>query len=719
MYYRPALHQRLAGFRDYLETRDRRRLSMWVAGVLLVGMGLIICSAYLPASYDLNVGELASQTFTAPRSLTFEDEEATEALRVQAVSQTAPIYARNPSTLVDVTGEVRSLFSEARRLRTATPAAGPTAEALSDLRGSALPGVSDSTLRYVLSADPTLLDKVEQEVLSSLRLVYNNSVSEETLPDQRAQVSAIAASLALPSTAQNTVTEIASAHLRPNMVLDEEATAARRQAAAAGVEPVLVSVVKGETIAEVGEPLSRQQVLVLERMGFVGTQADWKAWLGVFLVVLLELVAATLFLRRFGIGILADNNLLLSAATLLLLFTAFSRLLVIPPLSPYLVPIAAVGLVGSIVLGSRAAAIVVIITALNLGVMTRLQLEYTAVALLSGLCATYLVSHLMERSELLSAGMWTTLFTAVAVLGAELITEAPLLEGLEFTLWGVGSGLLSLIVAIALLEAFEVVFNLTTPLRLLELGNPAQPLLRRLMQEAPGTYNHSVMVGNLAEAAAEAVGADPLLTRVGAYYHDIGKITRPEYFIENQLHIHNPHDKLSPNLSKLAITAHVGDGVEMAHSYGLPKPVVDIVKQHHGTSVLSYFYYKARQGSKGDVPEESYRYEADKPTSREAAIIMLADSVEAAVKSMQHRTLKKVQIVIRDIIRQKMEDGQLDQSPLTFSDLHKISEAFEVVLRGAVSHRIEYPNERPSEQPSLPSPGPELVSAKARNGRAK
>ncbi len=694
---------------------------MWVAGILLVGMGLIMCSAYLPASYDLNVGDLAAQTFTAPRSLTFEDQEATEALRVQAVSQTSPIYVRNPSTLVDVTGEVRSLFSEAVRLRTAFPEARLTSGVLSALRESALPAVSDDTLQYLLTADQALVDQVEQEVLSGLRLVYNNSVSEDTLPEQLAHISAIAASLALPSRAQSAVSEIASAHLRPNMVLDEEATEERRQAAATGVQPVLVSVVKGETIAEVGEPLSRQQVLLLERMGYVGTQADWKVWLGILFVVLLELVAATLFLRRFGAAILVDNNLLLSAATLLLLFTAVSRLLIIPPLSPYLVPIATVGLVGSIVLGARASSVLVVFAALNLGIMARLQLEYTVVALLSGLCAAYLVSHLMERSELLNAGLWTTLITAVTVLGAELMTEAPLVEALEFTLWGVGAGLLSLIIAIALLEAFEVVFNLTTPLRLLELGNPAQPLLRRLMQEAPGTYNHSIMVGNLAEAAAEAVGADSLLTRVGAYYHDIGKINRPEYFIENQLHIHNPHDKLSPNLSKLAITAHVGDGVELARSYGLPKPVVDIVRQHHGTSVLSYFYYKARQDSKGEVPEESYRYEADKPTSREAAIIMLADSVEAAVKSMQHRTLKKVQIVIRDIIRQKMEDGQLDQSPLTFSDLHKISDAFEVVLRGAVTHRIEYPSDHISEQPSLSTPrsGPELVGAKARDGRAK
>ena len=213
------------------------------------------------------------------------------------------------------------------------------------------------------------------------------------------------------------------------------------------------------------------------------------------------------------------------------------------------------------------------------------------------------------------------------------------------------------------------------------------------MQVAPGTYNHSILMGNLAEAAAEAIDADPLLARVGAYYHDIGKIMRPEYFVENQLHVTNPHDKLTPNLSKLAITAHVRDGKALARAYGLPRPIIDIIEQHHGTSVLSYFYYKAKEASNGEVAEEDYRYDGKKPTSPEAAIIMLADSVEAAAKAMKNPTVKKMQDLIRGIFKQKMDDAQLDDAQLTLGDLHKIRDVFESGVRGLAGHRIAYPKE--------------------------
>ena len=246
-------------------------------------------------------------------------------------------------------------------------------------------------------------------------------------------------------------------------------------------------------------------------------------------------------------------------------------------------------------------------------------------------------------------------------------------------------------------------FNLTTPLRLLELANPAQPLLKRLLQVAPGTYNHSIQMGNLAEAAAEAIGANPLLARVGAYYHDIGKTVRPEYFVENQIYVDNPHNRLNPNLSKLAITAHVRDGEHLARLYGLPQPVVDIIKQHHGTSVLAYFYHKALESTKDDVYEESYRYEEQKPQSKEASIVMLADSVEAAARAMQNPTRRKIQGMIQEIIKQKVEDGQLDESDLTQGDLHKIRESFDMSLRGLVGHRIAYPER--NGQPNGAGPG--------------
>ena len=218
---------------------------------------------------------------------------------------------------------------------------------------------------------------------------------------------------------------------------------------------------------------------------------------------------------------------------------------------------------------------------------------------------------------------------------------------------------------VLILLMLDTVFNLTTPLRLLELANPAQPLLKRLLQVAPGTYNHSIQMGNLAEAAAEAIGANPLLARVGAYYHDVGKTVRPEYFVENQIYVDNPHNRLNPNLSKLAITAHVRDGEHLARVYGLPQPVVDIIKQHHGTSVLAYFYHKALESTKDNVYEESYRYEEQKPRSKEASIVMLADSVEAAARAMQNPTRRKIQGMIQEIIKQKIEDGQLDESDLT------------------------------------------------------
>jgi putative nucleotidyltransferase with HDIG domain len=292
---------------------------------------------------------------------------------------------------------------------------------------------------------------------------------------------------------------------------------------------------------------------------------------------------------------------------------------------------------------------------------------------------------------LVSSGLWVMAAAAFCAFAVDILREATILGALQSGLWGLGNGLLSMVLTLVLLVVFETVFNLTTPLRLLELANPAQPLLRRLMQVAPGTYNHSIMMGNLAEAAAEAIDADPLLARVGAYYHDIGKITRPEYFIENQLHISNPHDKLSPSLSRLAIMAHVRDGEVLARQSGLPQPVVDIIRQHHGTSVLSYFYQKAKQNSSEEVLEEEYRYEEEKPATREAAIIMLADSVEAAAKSMRNPTLKKLQGLIHEIFKQKMEDGQLDRSQLTFGDLQKIGEVFDNGLRGMMGQRIEYP----------------------------
>jgi putative nucleotidyltransferase with HDIG domain len=325
------------------------------------------------------------------------------------------------------------------------------------------------------------------------------------------------------------------------------------------------------------------------------------------------------------------------------------------------------------------------------------------VALLVGALSLYLVSRVTKRAALMAAGLATMFLAAFMIFATELAVDSSVSAALRACVWGFANGFLAGVLTILLLTILETVFNLTTPLRLLELADPAHPLLKKLLQVAPGTYNHSIQMGNLAEAAAEAIGANPLLARVGAYYHDIGKTIRPEYFVENQIYVDNPHDNLSPNLSRLAITAHVRDGEHLGKLYGLPQPVVDIIKQHHGTSVLAFFYHKAKESSTTPVYEESYRYEEQKPRAKEAAIVMLADSVEAAVRAMENPTRRKLQGVIQEIMKQKIQDGQLDESALTQGDLHKIRDSFDLSLLGLVGHRIAYPDRE--DRPEHRGPG--------------
>jgi putative nucleotidyltransferase with HDIG domain len=256
---------------------------------------------------------------------------------------------------------------------------------------------------------------------------------------------------------------------------------------------------------------------------------------------------------------------------------------------------------------------------------------------------------------------------------------------------GAAGGVLSAILAIGILPVFEQMFDIITPIKLLELSNPNQPLLKKMLFEAPGTYHHSILVGNLAEAAANEVGANALLTRTGAYYHDIGKIKRPYFFKENQITNDNPHDKITPKLSTLIITSHVKDGMELAEENKLPRAIKDIIEQHHGTTLVRYFYVMAMNNESEMVEEASFRYDGPKPFSKEAAIVMLADSVEAAVRSMGNPTTLDMEKMVNKIVEEKVNDGQLDNCDLTLKDIEKIKQSFLKILEGIFHSRIEYP----------------------------
>jgi len=327
--------------------------------------------------------------------------------------------------------------------------------------------------------------------------------------------------------------------------------------------------------------------------------------------------------------------------------------------------------------------------------------------LLASASAVVIMANVSQRSHLFYAGAGLVGLVGVIAFGASLASGNELRNAFIAGAYGSLGGLITAVLTLGLLPFFEYIFGVTTDIRLLEIGSPSHPLLRRLMTEAPGTYSHSVMTGNLAETAAEAIGANPVLARVGAYFHDVGKIRRPGFFVENQAGGENPHDATSPTLSALIITAHVREGAELAKEYRLPKEIVDVIKQHHGTSMVSYFYNKATANGES-VLDSDFRYAGERPSSPEAALVMLADSVEAAVRAIKKPTPPKIEEAIRKVVAAKMADHQLDDADLTLADIEKIVQVYTRMLASVYHPRIEYPEselrkERDASQRQQPS----------------
>ena len=689
--FRFRLRERLADFREWIDKRSPWRFELVLLACLVVGLTVIIWTAFLPALHGFSAGKPAPRTIVANQTVTVLDLEATAQLKQQVAQLVEPVYRPDEQALPKATMDLEDFFRQVDRLRQTTAGSAESAGAIEELKQLAPPTASDQTLQHLLTTDAATYDLLQRQALGSLKTVYANPITPDSLEAARQNLRSITESLGGSPETARAVYEVAAGYIGPNQVLDQAQTLARQKAAMDQVAPVTVTVREGETVVQKGDTVTAQDLIVFKALGLTGSRSGWEVWLGVFLLVLLEAAIFSRLLSRFNRAGGFPNNMKLALVSLLLVATLLARLLIIQPLSPYIIPVAALGMTVAVILNARSALLLVALTSLNIGLLTDLDMRYAIVALVVGALSLYLVSRVSQRAGLMGAGFATMGIAAFTIFSVEMFTESSPGAALQQAAWGLANGLLAGALTVLILLLLDTVFNLTTPLRLLELSNPAQPLLKKLLQVAPGTYNHSIQMGNLAEAAAEAIGANPLLARVGAYYHDVGKTVRPEYFVENQIYVENPHNRLNPNLSKLAITAHVRDGEHLARVYGLPQPVVDIIKQHHGTSVLAYFYHKALQSTKDAVYEESYRYEEQKPQSKEASIVMLADSVEAATRAMQNPTRRKIQGMIQEVMKQKIEDGQLDESDLTQGDLHKIRDSFDMSLRGLVGHRIAYP----------------------------
>ena len=483
----------------------------------------------------------------------------------------------------------------------------------------------------------------------------------------------------------------------PNLVVDEFATEIARKNAESSVKPYEITFQKGDKILFEGEPVTRLKRDALRQAGYNVYELNWQGLLAIYVLVSLATLIFINYMRFFEKQFFEAKYLSLMAVLSLLL--AGIAVVIPTGFSPYVLPIPAYVLLLAIFTNPRVAfvAITVLLTVLTTGMQYPAQFIVAFVLLSLATMVTVSQIRYSRRFDLIKAGFLISLTGVVIVLAIYLLERCliDVSNGLIFknSIFVILNGIVSSMIALGTLPLFESLFKIITPYGLAELADHNQPLLKRLQFEAPGTYHHSLMVSNLCEAAAEAIGANPILARVGAFYHDIGKLKRPLFFVENQSYfgIENPHTKLSPRVSKMVITAHPKDGVELAKEYGLPAVISNFILQHHGEGLASYFYNQAiKEEGAENVKEEQFRYTGPKPNMKETAILMIADAVESAVRSLKNPTSEEIEQIIDKIIVERLNDGQLADSPLTLHDIKVIAATFSRILRGMQHNRIKY-----------------------------
>ena len=532
-------------------------------------------------------------------------------------------------------------------------------------------------MRTLMNTSELDFETLYQMLISATRTTLVSTITEGQINDSINNIQQIVAYNTRTDLWYNIAIPALRSCLKPNMLIDQAATEENRQRAYDAVEPTVYK--RDQNIVVKGSRVSAEQIAVLEALGLLrGDSSDLGLFAGTAGLLALLLAAVYLFVFMFEPKLLIAGKsglvLLIAGALTIGLSLIFGHYVSVNAMPVVLAAMLVVNL-----LGARAAHVVnfavmlllTFLTSSGSGLETAQTLSPLLMTAIGGTAAIFLLSKNASRVYVLVSGLIVGVINFVVLLAIGALTESNVYNLFGYASHSIIGSFISAIFCVGLQPMLEATFNLVTPAKLIELSNPNQPLLRRLMIETPGTYHHCMIVANLAEAAAEAVGADALLARVGAYYHDIGKLVRPTFFKENQIG-ENPHDKTDPRVSTAILTQHTTDGVELAHKHHLPEQIVDMIRQHHGDTPVMYFYAKTvKMMGDENVDLDDFRYEGPKPQTAEAAILMLADTVEAAVRSIPDPTREKIAQMIRKLVRGKMEDGQLDECTLSFRDIDK------------------------------------------------
>ncbi|MBM7614646.1 HD family phosphohydrolase [Alkaliphilus hydrothermalis] len=672
----------------YVKMRKQRKMQqILLALFFFTCIFAILITSLRPEKLNLTVGQRTPADIYSPKEI--EDKWETERLKEIAVEGVELKYKQDPSYHHEVKKDVEKFFVFLYKVRESEGMS--KSERKTALSDNEL-NISGDVLDIALNAPIEKLEYLENYIYQIVAQNMSNGIKIEDLQKEKSNIRAFIESLEdFDDGLVDLGTAIINATIRPNKFLDIEATEQKRQEVRESVERVMIR--KGDIILREGEVVTADRMSLLKDLGLLTTNSklDIMLYAGIALLVLVLELIVIAYITVFNKELLNKVGILWMIALIFVSVTIISK--VLSSISIFLMPVAAAAMLWAILTDARLSLILNLALILLVSVITGNDITFIFMALVGGTVGIFSVLNTQQRGSIFISGFMVSLAQVMTVMGFGLINSSEVAGVLAIAFYGILNGLFCAILTVGSLPLWESVFDVVTPLKLLELSNPNHPLLKKLLIEAPGTYHHSIIVGNLSEAATGAVGGNALLARTGAFYHDVGKTSRPYFFKENQLTSENPHDKISPSLSSIIITSHVKDGLELAKKYKLPQEIANFIDQHHGNTLVAYFYHKAKNGDNGDMmEEESFRYKGLKPQTKETAIVMLADSVEAAVRSLSAPNKEKIEKMISKIIKDKLEDDQLEESNLTLGELEKIKQAFVKVILGIFHERIEYPD---------------------------
>ena len=671
--------------------------------IFIISLGLVVATLSYVYAPDIGIelGNPSPRTIKANRGIEFEDIQKTEEDRNTNEAEVEDQYVYNLEVL---SGEEGSLY-QVRYFYLLTSVVQKKenmsieekVDYLTNLLGNEYPeSIITAALNLSVEELNILLEKTQD--------IAREVMKEEIKPTELDFAKSKAVSMAesdpdIPLTTLPIVTAVLQKNIQPTALFDPVGTEKAREEARRNTAPHMVTIVEGQTIVFEGEIVNETDIMILTQLGLLQRDFNWSRFLYILFICTVTLFLLGFYFYKFERSIYKSTKKLVINALLVVLFTALIKALTI--LSSihlnfwnYLFPIITVSLISTILFNARIGIMLTITLGIFAGIATDFDFSIAITYMLGGILSTYLVSKVSQRSEVMRAGFISSLvlgflFLTVNLVGGEFRVIAL------YTVMGILNGIISAILAIGILPFIESTFNVVTAMGLLELSHTDQPLLKKLLISAPGTYNHSLLVGHLSENAAKAINADSLLVKVAALYHDLGKLKRPEYFYENQADIDNIHDRLNPSMSRNIIANHIKDGLEVAKKNKIPQRVLNIISQHHGNSLISYFYEKqkdktnAANGSASGL-KGHFRYPAMKPQSKEAAILMLADSAEASVRSIDNMTPKKIEQMVNDIVEDRIKDGQLAQASITLKEIEIVKKTLIDGLISIYHSRISY-----------------------------